>query len=133
MADDPNPALRAEITAAQAVVVPQIRGLHNLAAMASSTDLAAAFASQTASRQRRADLLQAVIDDINHLQADMQALEDHGYPHLDPITVVDSLYAELQREADDLEAAVAVFKADTTAANIAVSLGDPQPKQPAGA
>jgi len=39
MADDPNPALRAELNAALDAITPQLRGLHDLVAVSISTDL----------------------------------------------------------------------------------------------
>lgn len=127
MADDPNPALRAELIAAQKVLAPQIRGLHDLVATSISADLAAAINQQIIVRERRRDLIQAALDRLDAVVDARTALEADGYPTLPGSVIEPDLFKELQGENSDLDAAVAVFKEDI-AANISVTLGAPTPK-----
>jgi hypothetical protein len=124
MADDPNPALRAELTAALAVLAPQIRGLRDLSAVSISSDLVAEIIVQAGDRERRRDLIHAVISALDQVVATRVALEADGYPTLTTSPVVQSLFSELQEEAGDLQAAVAVFTTDQ-AATMAITLGAP--------
>ena len=128
MADDPNPGLRTELMAAMAVLAPQIRGLHDLAAVSVSSDLAVEIGHQITSRERRRDLILQVIQTLDHVIVARNELEADGYPTLDGAIVVTSLLSELQEESADLLAAVAVFKPDDTAASMTVGLGTPAAK-----
>lgn len=121
MADDPNPALRAELLAALTVLAPQIRGLHSLSAV-SPPDLRVEVNAQIAARERRRDLIQAVLNGLDMVVAERTALEADGYPALPPDAVIASLFAELNEEMSDLQSAAAVFKLDQ-AANMSVALG----------
>lgn len=130
MADDPNPTLRADLLAALGVLSPQIRGLDDLAAVSISPELKAAVLTQSASRKHRRDLIQAVLDALDHVVAALRLLEQDGYPDLPGITIVQSQFGELQEEAGDLRAAVAIFKAEM-AAKLAIDLGPPADKSSA--
>lgn len=127
MADDPNPALRAELLAALGVLGPQIRGLDDLAAVSISPELRSAVQTQSANRKHRRDLIQSVLDALDHTVATLLLLEQDGYPNLVSTTLVQSQFGELQEEAGDLQAAVAIFKADV-AAKLAIDLGTPVDK-----
>lgn len=130
MADDPNPTLRADLLAALGVLGPQIRGLDDLAAVSISPELKAAVLTQSASRKHRRDLIQAVVDALDHVVSALRLLEQDGYPDLPGITIVQSQFGELQEEAGDLRAAVAIFKAEM-AAKLAIDLGPPADKSSA--
>lgn len=126
MAADPNPALRSELNAALNVLAPQIRGLHDMAAVSISQDLLAEINAQITVRERRRDLIRAVISNLDTVVMALQALDADGYPTLDAMIVQPDLFTELQGEVSDLEAAAAVFKgADQIGLDIAnVALKD---------
>jgi hypothetical protein len=127
MADDPNPALRAELTAALQVLAPQIRGLHDLAAVSISPDLKAEIATQIAERERRRDLISTVIQWLDGAVQALNALANDGYPALPSAPIPPALFSELQGEETDLDAAVALFTAQQ-ATTLSVSLGEPTAK-----
>ena len=112
--------LVAELTAAAAVLEPQIRGLHDLTAVSISPDLQTEVAAEITDRERRSRLLQDAIDALNALTAD-------GYPEMPKETVSQALYAELQEQMADLQAAAGTFAADA-ASRLVVNLGQPVPK-----
>jgi hypothetical protein len=109
MADDPNPALRAELVAALAVLAPQIRGLHDLALVSISPELAAEIAKQITSRERRRDLINTVIAGLDSTWQSLNALQGDGYPSLPTVPLHAALLSELQGEETDLDAAVGLF------------------------
>lgn len=114
MADDPNPALRAELVAANAVLAPQIRGLHDLAVVSISPELAAEIAKQIAARERRRDLINGVIALLDGAWQALNALQADGYPALPAVPLQPSLLSELRGEETDLDAAVGLFTAEPT-------------------
>lgn len=116
-----DPGLRAELLAALAVIEPQIRGLHDLTTVSITDELKAAIEAQIGPRERRRDLIQAVLDALDALEAD-------GYPTLAPADLPANLFAELQGENTDIEAAVGVFDEALPASHIAVVLGEPVEK-----
>ena len=121
MAADPNPELRAELESALDVLSPQIRGLHDLSSVSVSTELAASVREQIVVRERRRDLINAV---LGHLDATMNALntlESDGYPALPQASLVSSQFEELQEENTDLAAAIGVFA--EAASRMTVGLG----------
>lgn len=109
MADDLNPARRAELLAALAVLAPQIRGLHDLADIPASDDLKTAIGNQIAARERRRDLINAEIATMDAALEAMNVLEADGYPALPSAPIPPALLAELQGENTDIEAAVGLF------------------------
>lgn len=106
---DPNPALRAQLMAALAVLEPQIRGLIDLRATPEQVDLSTLVTAQITAYQNRQALIQNVLNDLNQAVVDMQALEADGYPDWTPTTIPTSTYAELTSEMADLAAAAATF------------------------
>lgn len=109
MADDPNPALRAELLAALAVLAPQIRGLYDLADIPASDGLEVAIARQIAERERRRDLINAAIAALDGALEALNALEADGYPALPTAPLRADMLAELQGEHADIETAVGLF------------------------
>ncbi len=132
MADDLNPAKRAEIVAAIAVVVPQIRGLGDIVVAPISPPLQAMVRTQSGVRVRRHTLLQAVINSMDAAVAALADLENDGYPDLPLAPLSDSLFTELQRENNDVEAAVAIFTTEQLTADLANSSHDFQEIPPKG-
>jgi hypothetical protein len=127
MADDPNPALRAELQASLAVLTPEIRGLHDLRAVSISPELATAIAAQITIRERRRNLIQSVLDSLDAVIVARRALENDGYPLLDDVQLGATQFSELQGELADLEAAMGVFKPQM-ATTMSVALGIPVAK-----
>lgn len=113
--------LRDELTAAAAVLAPQIRGLHDLVGVTVSELLVERINEQIAIRERRRDLIQTAL-------ADLQALEGDGYPDLASATLPPNLFVELQGEEADLDAAVAIFEPALPAVSVSVDLGAPADK-----
>jgi hypothetical protein len=109
MADDPNPVLRAELVAALAVLAPQIRGLHDLAVVSISTELAAEVAKQIATRTDRRDLINAVIAALDVAWQSLNTLQANGYPSLPTVPLQAALLSELHGENNDLGAAMGLF------------------------
>lgn len=114
MADDPNPTLRAELVAANAVLAPQIRGLHDLALVSISPELAAEIAKQIAARERRRDLINGVIALLDGAWQALNSLQADGYPALPTVPLQSALLSELRGEETDLDAAVGLFTAEPT-------------------
>lgn len=127
MADDPNPALRAELIAAMAVLNPQIRGLHDLETVSISAELKATVTGQVADRERRRDLIQAVLTCLDQTLAALRLLEQDGYPALPAAPIMGSLFSELQEENSDLAAAIAVFATEQIAAGPLTQTANPAP------
>jgi hypothetical protein len=128
LATDPNPALRDEMRRAQAVLEPQIRGLHDFIAVSLSDEMRADVNIQIISRERRRGLIASVIANLDAVVTALQALEDDGYPALDPMIVSASLFSELQGEMDDLSAAASVFSTASPATRLSIGLGAPADK-----
>lgn len=124
MAADPNPALRDELNSALNVLAPQIRGLHDLVAVSIDEDLRGLVSAQIVGRERRRDLIKAVLANLDTTVTSLQALDADGYPALDVVSVPPASFGELTGEMSDLAAAAAVFKADQ-AAKLSIGLGDP--------
>lgn len=122
MAADPNPALRAELLAARGVLDPEIRGLHDLALVSISAELKTAIQEQITVRERRVNLVQAVIEALDRVVNAQNNLEADGYPELPDAPVPESLLAELREEHADVQAAVNVF-ASSQATNMSVKFG----------
>lgn len=128
MADDPNPALRAQLLKDIDDMARQIRGLPDIAATSVSQRLADALRSQLALRVRRRDLIQSVLDRLDVVVAGLAELQADGWPTPVKLATLDTeLWTELQGEQSDVEAAVAVFEREQ-AAMIKVKLGEPEPK-----
>jgi hypothetical protein len=110
MATDPNPALRAELEAAEAVLEPQIRGLKAIGDDPTvSVDLRGQVQAQIDRRNQRLDLIQNVLNALNEVVTALDALVADGYPGLPSPALDDALFAELQQENADIEAAVGIF------------------------
>jgi hypothetical protein len=128
LATDPNPALRAELTAALAVLGPQLRGLADLSNLPKSQDLKSAIDLQISARERRRKLLQNVIDILDDVLNALKELEGDGYPKLDNVLIDDTILQELEGEVSDLEIAAHIFE-QNVATSIAVNLGSATEKE----
>jgi hypothetical protein len=130
MANDPNPQLRAELNAALAVLQPQIRGLHDLSAVSISADLQSSVRNEITARERRRDLIQAVLNNLDTTLSSLIALEHDGYPALPSTQMVPAQFEELQGQSADLTAAIKVFAEQPVASQMTVALGQPAEKPP---
>jgi hypothetical protein len=117
---------RAELEAALAEIEPQIRGLDDLARVSISADLQAKVVEHGTTLKRRRDLIQAELNAMDAVDNAHDALLADGYPETPPASLTDSLYAELQIQEADIEAAVSTFAA--MASMLTVNLGAPTPK-----
>lgn len=126
--DDINPAQRAELLAAVEVLEPQLRGLHDLAAVSVSGGLMAEINDQIRSREQRRTLIQSVLAAMDATNATFLQLLNDGYPALPDDVLSTALMDELRGEMADLAAAEAVFQDNSQATTMAVSLGTPGPK-----
>lgn len=132
MADDVNPALRAEIDAALAVIGPQIEGLTDLQHINASDEFISLVVDQYNAHVHREGLLQAVIVALDAVNAAVAALKADGYPDAAPVPVPSPLFAEVTKQHGEIEAAFALFVAEAEAARLAVSLGAPSDKPSPG-
>jgi hypothetical protein len=109
MADDVNPALRAELEAAKAVLEPQLKGLLDLIRTNISGDLQEEIRRQIEIRQRRSGLIQSVINSLDAGTEARLALERDGYPAIEGSELSAALFAELVSEESALEAAASHY------------------------
>lgn len=128
MADDVNPRLRAELLAALGIIEPQIRGLHDLMTVSITDELRAAIESEIVSRERRRNLIQAVLDQLDATNAANDALAADGYPALPQVELPPGLFNELRGEETDLDAAVGIFEERGPAITVTIDLGTPAEK-----
>ena len=127
MAEDPNPALSAQLLAAREVLAPQIRGLGDLVVTSISGELAAKLRDVLTIRQRLDGLLASALQARDAYIAALNALEADGYPDLPDVTMPTSIFSEMQEELSDLQAAVEIFQAEM-AARMTIGLGAPVAK-----
>lgn len=128
MADDPNPTVSGQLTAARAVLGPQTHGMRDLAATTVSSDLRAKILEVVTAREHRDALLVAALSARDAYIAALTALEVDGYPELPSVQIANSLFAEMQEEQADLMAAIGVFVEVPRAASIIIGLGAPVAK-----
>lgn len=130
--NDPNPARRAELNAALAVVNPQIRGLQDLSVTSISAELKAQIALQVDARSRRVTLINAELAALDTAVQAMNNLEADGYPDLPATPIIGSLFEELHEENADLTAALAVFASEQITAGPMTMTANPNPPAAAG-
>ena len=129
--NDPNPVLRGQLWAASMALNPQIVGLQALAATPGiSAALLAHVTAQIAAKQRRQGLIQTVLSSLDTVVDNLDALNNDGYPTVPTESIPQNLFGELQTDAANLAAAVAVFTTpvQVTAGQITFS---PNPEPPA--
>ncbi len=127
MVDDIDPKLRLELEDAKKALEPQIRGLHDLLQVSISGDLKQEISHQIEIRERRTIRIQAVLDQLDNVNAARTALEKDGYPNIEGSKLSDNLFSELVEQDRDLEAAVKIFD-EEGAQNLSIKLGDSAPK-----
>ncbi len=124
MADDPAPALRAELTIALNLINLQIDGLDDMTRATMSPETVQAVSTQLSERQRRRDLILAVLATLDAVLVALVALDADGYPALPKAVVLGSLFDELQKENTAIEAAVGIFEAEPLASKIVATFGE---------
>jgi hypothetical protein len=104
---DPNPALRAELIAAQDVLEPQIDGLSKWQMIVSlSPGLLTDFGDVLAARQQRITLIIIALQALDAVVIAIDNLKADGYPALEPMPIVQEQFDEAQRELANLETAL---------------------------
>jgi hypothetical protein len=83
--DDPNPALRAELQAAEISLASQVRGLQDLAKMSRSVAAANIIGPELVVRQRRLNLIIDAINSLDFLGEELEELYADGYPNFAPV------------------------------------------------
>jgi hypothetical protein len=128
MADDINPARRAELEAHRAFWEPILRGLMDDELTLVSPRLKETFKQQIVAVRRRLTAVDTELANMDRTNDSHQVLLDDGYPNTDPVTIDPALFDELQRENADREAAAGMFRSAGHAATLAMTFGEPQPK-----
>jgi len=129
MATDSISGLHDELTAALAVLDPQIQGVHDLNDIQSITPaLDNALTSAEQSLHQRRALIQTVLDDIEALLRDLASLEADGYPTPETFPLTGDLKDELDGQIKDVETGASVFTSGALATHLEVTFGDPVPK-----
>jgi hypothetical protein len=129
MATDSISGLQDELTAALAVLDPQIQGVHDLNDIQSITpalDNELTTAEQTMLHRRQ--LIQTVLDDIAALLRDLGSLEADGYPTPETFPLTGDLKAELDGQVKEVEIGAGVFTAEALATHLEVTFGAAVPK-----
>lgn len=132
MADFTESTLRAELSAALAVLDPQIRGLNDLSHTSISPALLVEVENQIAARVRRHDLIVAVLHNLDVIDTSRTDLGNDGYPALPAAPVMGSLFSELQEEKSDLAAAIGVFATEQITAGPLTQTDNPTPPTASG-
>lgn len=119
-------ALRDELTAAQTVLEPQIRGIQALLAAAPQSAFADELNEQLQLHNNRFDLISVVLKACNAVHDALGNLNADGYPNLNitPINQVD--FEAMKSEVQDIEAAFDLFGHEASGVNI--SLNQPAEK-----
>ncbi len=129
MADDINPALRAELNAALAIIDPQIRGLRDLLQLEIATaDLHNFYQTYFERFSTRRNLIIAALAALDAAVAAMTALEADGYPTVPEVLVDPPIFDEMSGEMSDMEAAFKLFTEKQLASKLSVNLGTASPK-----
>lgn len=124
MANDPGPNFRSELLSALDVLNPQIEGLDTLLQAGLSSEISTILQETISARRRRKSLIDAVIAALDTVLARLADLLADGYPALPGLMIDEILAAELKKEQDAIEAAIAIFAAKLRAAKIEISLGE---------
>lgn len=129
MADDPNPALRAELNAALDKIDPQIRGLRDFLELEIASAALHDFYQTYFDRfSQRRNLIIAALAALDALHAAMNALEADGYPDVPIISVDPPIFEEMAGEVSDMGAAFKLFEERAAASKLTVNLGKTAPK-----
>jgi hypothetical protein len=111
-----------ELGAAIAAILPQFDGLNDLARL--NLQPATVLSVKTA-----LDYFGGRLTLLRAARASLQELLANGYPDVATFQVPAEVLAELRDDAQDIQAAVAKFKAAELAANLNLAASPPQPKK----
>lgn len=113
--------LRKELEAAQAVLLPQIEGLHDFARLNLQPDTLVVVNQAIVDFERRRDLQVAAL-------AALQALSGDNYPDVPERAVIQAVFEDLQDNVSTIEAAFSKFEEIGQATTVTVKPGAPTHK-----
>jgi len=123
MADDVNPALRAEIVGALAKIEPVIEGLLDLTKIDASVEFRQFAVDQYNEHLERERLLNSVLADLDNVNDSMATLEANGYPAPIPSNPDAAVFRDMEQQRLELLAALEVFGSAAPAETLTVKLG----------
>lgn len=112
-------ALREELEAAKALLLPQLEGLRDFARLNLITESLTAVQAATVDFERRLTLVEGAISALDGLAAD-------GYPEVPQRDVLQTVYADLQVNVTTIQAAFAKFSAVPEATEAVIVPGQPE-------
>lgn len=129
MADDVNPTLRAELVAAKDQLSPEIRGLKAINNDSLPDGVHSGINQGISVRRNRIDLIQAVLNGLDGVNAAMDALLADNYPAAVPsIELPPSLLQAVRENLSDVGTAGALFVQGSGAVTASIEFGAPVDK-----
>lgn len=131
MITDPTVALRAELTAALAILEPQLRGIADWLLLPESPELRQEIIKEGERRTTRKLRLQEALDACESVIHSINNLDEDDYPNLPIRKIPPDLIVELQADDSDINKAAALFEAvvpPPPVTLIEVNLGNPVEK-----
>ncbi len=113
--------LRKELEAAQAVLLPQIEGLHDFARLNLHPDTLTVVNQAIVDFERRRDLQVAALAALANLSAD-------NYPDVPERAVIQSVFEDLKDNVSTIEAAFSKFEEIGQATTVIITPGTPSHK-----
>lgn len=110
--------LVAELNAAQAVILPQIEGLHDFARLNLHPETLAAVNQAIVDFERRRDLQVAALAALANLSGD-------NYPDVPERAVIQDVYEDLKDNVSTIEAAFSKFEEIGQATTVTITAGTP--------
>ena len=86
------------------------------------------FSETKAIVQTALDASKQRLELITKALAALEALDQNGYPGLDPTPVTDAVYADLIEQRRTIEAALGQFHPENQATTVIITPGTPEPK-----
>lgn len=121
---DPPPGFRDELTAAVAVLNPQIDGLEDLRLASISAEAKALVEGSLALKRQRRQLILALINGMDVVNTLWDSLKGDGYPLTPAVIAEAALVAELKAETDAILTALKIFSSPLPAGKLQISLGN---------
>lgn len=113
--------LKAEMTAAQATLIPIIEGLEDFNRLDIKPETKAIVTAFLAEAKKRQTLL-------TNAQASLDSLVTDNYPNLDVRVVNEAVYADLAAQKTTIDAALGKFTPKAEVSTVTVVPGTPEPK-----
>lgn len=127
---DPNPALRAELQAAFDTLDEDLLGLKDFTLIRSTPEFTVFMQQQFDALIPMWQLLKATLESLDAVIVARQNLAAAGYPmSADKIPMPPEIFAQLQIEMNQLNAAKGLFNEQLRAAQITVNLGKSEEKK----